>query len=195
MEGDTNDFFYLYHIEKYFYPRPPGGGRRAISRSPSYPLFISIHALRVEGDYRVQPTTLMYTQFLSTPSGWRATFTTCRPKTNSPLFLSTPSGWRATQEMAKKLRVSRDFYPRPPGGGRRISGSDSSQLFNFYPRPPGGGRRSRRAAVRQRVVFLSTPSGWRATVKAKEKCPGLRISIHALRVEGDRHTPIWTTVC
>ena len=33
-----------------FYPRPPGGGRRAISRSPSYPLLISIHALRVEGD-------------------------------------------------------------------------------------------------------------------------------------------------
>ena len=38
---------------------------------------------------------------------------------------------------------------------------------------------------RIKAVFLSTPSGWRATYTAQQ-FPGIfRISIHALRVEGD----------
>ena len=40
-------------------------------------------------------------------------------------------------------------------------------------------------------AFLSTPSGWRATFAAKTREEELAISIHALRVEGDRaHTAI-----
>ena len=57
-------------------------------------------------------------EFLSTPSGWRAT--------NGPFsygatleFLSTPSGWRATGLIVPKRPVKLNFYPRPPGGGRR----------------------------------------------------------------------------
>ena len=34
-------------------------------------------------------------------------------------------------------------------------------------------------------IFLSTPSGWRATPFMLLRMPPLRISIHALRVEGD----------
>ena len=34
----------------YFYPRPPRGGRRKVSRVPSWTSTISIHALREEGD-------------------------------------------------------------------------------------------------------------------------------------------------
>ena len=34
--------------------------------------------------------------------------------------------------------------------------------------------------------FLSTPSGWRATAAKKAKAVDIPISIHALRVEGDR---------
>ena len=33
----------------------------------------------------------------------------------------------------------------------------------FYPRPPGGGRHLTAVAVVLHRVFLSTPSGWRAT--------------------------------
>ena len=33
--------------------------------------------------------------------------------------------------------------------------------------------------------FLSTPSGWRATAPARKRFARKRISIHALRVEGD----------
>ena len=104
----------------YFYPRPPGGGRLLLFIFLAFLLCISIHALRVEGD----------------------TFS---------------------------LAVSFNkyyFYPRPPGGGRRaISRSPSYPLLisihalrvegdyfgpigvgvgeNFYPRPPGGGRPSK----------------------------------------------------
>ena len=35
------------------------------------------------------------------------------------------------------------------------------------------------------AIFLSTPSGWRATTKEYRKIMGTLISIHALRVEGD----------
>ena len=61
---------------------------------------ISIHALRVEGDdYTVQGITLQ-AEFLSTPSGWRATPRGCPPE-NCNKFLSTPSGWRATAKTDK----------------------------------------------------------------------------------------------
>ena len=40
----------------------------------SFPLiFISIHALRVEGDSKLRKTVYQHDVFLSTPSGWRAT--------------------------------------------------------------------------------------------------------------------------
>ena len=80
------------------------------------------------------------------------------------------------------------FYPRPPGGGRpSASKLIVEKSINFYPRPPGGGRRLRRLPALNPVKgFLSTPSGWRATLE-RVGCIGLReISIHALRVEGDQ---------
>ena len=35
--------------------------------------------------------------------------------------------------------------------------------IDFYPRPPGGGRRGAERRGRRLILFLSTPSGWRAT--------------------------------
>ena len=74
MEGDPDtdgDGF----PDQYFYPRPPGGGRRFIyADTDSLHLDISIHALRVEGDCAAM--VLCWSRviiFLSTPSGWRAT--------------------------------------------------------------------------------------------------------------------------
>ena len=80
---------------------------------------ISIHALREEGDRRRS-----------------------RPRSSPSAFLSTPSARRAT--------------PR--------NRSTGSRLRNFYPRPPRGGR----PAIQRGGGLL------------------LRISIHALREEGDR---------
>ena len=101
-----------------------------------------------------------------------------------------------------------DFYPRPPGGGRRCCRLRQPTQTNFYPRPPGGGRpgadsghqcgtvrflstpsgwRATKCPPPSHfgMVFLSTPSGWRATDAAKDADDALEISIHALRVEGD----------
>ena len=83
-----------------------------------------------------------------------------------------------------------------------------SRWRNFYPRPPRGGRRSPAAGVRRAARFLSTPSARRATPTATPSTTASRyfyprpprggrpprcrwfswvrgISIHALREEGD----------
>ena len=148
----------------HFYPRPPGGGR-------------PLHGLATKAKDK---------------------------------FLSTPSGWRAT-EYYKVVKVGkRNFYPRPPGGGRPLLALHAAQLRkisihalrvegdrkstrsnydtqNFYPRPPGGGRLRSACSPLTAYRFLSTPSGWRATVNADlAQLVKQNISIHALRVEGDR---------
>ena len=125
------------------------------------------------------------------------------------VFLSTPSGWRATGATCAPRPCSADFYPRPPGGGRPPRRMLIPLTTDFYPRPPGGGRRLLPVAREnafdisihalrvegdttpchacfQLPVFLSTPSGWRATVTDPgNRLRPCRISIHALRVEGD----------
>ena len=57
----------------YFYPRPPGGGRPEEREAYEALVHISIHALRVEGDRTDRPQAPRKAEFLSTPSGWRAT--------------------------------------------------------------------------------------------------------------------------
>ena len=59
---------------------------------------------------------------------------------------------------------------------------------NFYPRPPRGGRPSTDETTTEPVVFLSTPSARRATGAGCSPDPAGSISIHALREEGD-HLP------
>ena len=77
------------------------------------------------------------------------------------------------------------FYPRPPGGGRRALMFGKVDAFYFYPRPPGGGRPATLTRDIIITLFLSTPSGWRATAANAAFGLFLAISIHALRVEGD----------
>ena len=58
---------------------------------------------------------------------------------------------------------------------------------NFYPRPPRGGRPMRSSAIPRSARFLSTPSARRATAASRFTAAVIRISIHALREEGDLH--------
>ena len=46
----TRDLFGLYERNRYFYPRPPRGGRLLYELDNDGRLVISIHALREEGD-------------------------------------------------------------------------------------------------------------------------------------------------
>ena len=127
--------------QRYFYPRPPRGGRqRQRRRCPRHPR-ISIHALREEGDaihqgqeeqvvdfYPRPPrggrptapakTAYKYGEFLSTPSARRATLLFHRRNVQQRGFLSTPSARRATIRNPRKTPSLRNFYPRPPRGGR-----------------------------------------------------------------------------
>ena len=73
VEGDSGHGFHVYYL-----------------------LEISIHALRVEGDFVPWLNSLTEHEFLSTPSGWRATLSVSIVVFSPTLFLSTPSGWRAT---------------------------------------------------------------------------------------------------
>ena len=57
--------------------------------------------------------------------------------------------------------------------------------LNFYPRPPRGGRPYYCSIGVADVEFLSTPSARRATDPVSHRAIMVRISIHALREEGD----------
>ena len=128
-----------------FYPRPPRGGRHALVSCHTIPPNISIHALREEGDCHRSELCFILALFLSTPSARRAT--TCpRP---------TPTGCR-------------NFYPRPPRGGRHL-------LYFLHT---------------HQAAFLSTPSARRATRGCGISAASGSISIHALREEGDSSPPL-----
>ena len=79
------------------------------------------------------------------------------------IFQSTPSVGRATIGVCRSRQRSRHFNPRPPWGGRRVQ----------------------MARLRSKVLFQSTPSVGRATVVVLIIYGFVKISIHALRGEGD----------
>ena len=127
----------------HFNPRPPWGGRRwfcacslgasvAFQSTPSVgratlkealtptDIFISIHALRGEGDRIYGGIHSATSEFQSTPSVGRATFYAC-----------------------EFFRVAVHFNPRPPWGGRRELIYLLYHPLHFNPRPPWGGRRQK----------------------------------------------------
>ena len=216
-------------VDGNFYPRPPRGGRLAFmvfsnglklflstpsARRATEEFFeawtewkISIHALREEGDRRV--------------NGIRDYFNT---------FLSTPSARRATFDAEEAGTMKMNFYPRPPRGGRRdhrrrpcpakhisihaLREEGDPQGIRIHRGPrisihalreegddfPGRALRrldisihalreegdpSSRTPSSRSSRFLSTPSARRATGAARRPLKGEGISIHALREEGD----------
>ena len=138
-EGDRSRPSAVLWLE-YFYPRPPRGGRlsqcsqsrrlgtflstpsarraTAVRRHRNAGPEISIHALREEGDQMGHILAALMPTFLSTPSARRAT-ETYRYVAGYVTFLSTPSARRATARMPVRADALKDFYPRPPRGGRQ----------------------------------------------------------------------------
>ena len=72
VEGDRHPLT-RFRDRWHFYPRPPGGGRPRRGGGVCGDVRISIHALRVEGDDICAEIEELEREFLSTPSGWRAT--------------------------------------------------------------------------------------------------------------------------
>ena len=122
-----------------FYPRPPRGGR----------------LLSYSRKFCAQT-------FLSTPSARRATAPICFRYDCKLISIHALREEGDHITAISKLRL-RDFYPRPPRGGRLYGAAKNTVYTYFYPRPPRGGR--------PLVAFFNV---W---FKG--------ISIHALREEGD----------
>ena len=160
--------------------------RQAISVQQYY---ISIHALREEGDHGVSSTSPMKCLFLSTPSARRATFSSSFHSDSMP-FLSTPSARRATSMLFAYFATSLISIHALREEGDNFRLYTQILLLHFYPRPPRGGRQSNTVPPEVCLAFLSTPSARRATPRMTLRCRAIVISIHALREEGDLLYPL-----
>ena len=101
--------------------------------------FISIHALREEGDLNVVDVL---------------------GAVGISIHALREEGDRSAHRSVCRRR---NFYPRPPRGGRHIIQLLPTVNLNFYPRPPRGGRHFPLAVQNVVWQFLSTPSARRAT--------------------------------
>ncbi len=199
-----------------FYPRPPGGGRPDKRR----PRCLSATFLSTPSGWRAtlsDTAKVKNDKFLSTPSGWRATtFRAAQgPRTPISIHALRVEGDGMTDSFALSAWIS--IHALRVEGDRRFCLS-TRHPHHFYPRPPGGGRQVHRFRILPRIRFLSTPSGWRATTKPTAwkssvshfypRPPGggrrkkvqqmskfTTISIHALRVEGDRCPDVPKGLC
>ena len=145
---------------------------------------ISIRTLCEEGDYPQRSVGGVHRDFYPCPPrGGRLAYLLQMCSNN--LFLSTPSARRATVGVGNgvvtgsisihALREEGDTDDQRGGGGQ----------WNFYPRPPRGGRPSVMSQQTDTILFLSTPSARRTTRRLTSWGGVLKISIHALREEGD----------
>ena len=138
--------------------------------------WISIHALREEGDPAagLSSSTVFYF-YPRPPRGGRPLSQIIGREPG--IFLSTPHPCQLRNGY---------FYPRPPRGGRPYPADVVREGQRFLSTPS-----ARRATIRidadaaLAVVFLSTPSARRATSQQQAAQLHNRISIHALREEGD----------
>ena len=148
--------------KRYFYPRPPRGGRP----SPLAPR-----------------STL--TRFLSTPSARRATSPSLFPiLTAKHFYPRPPRGGRPVPIALLKLLDTISIHALREEGDL-LHGVHLLCGVYFYPRPPRGGRLINGFQMAQVQLFLSTPSARRATVIDGNNAVSYEISIHALREEGD----------
>ena len=145
-----------------FYPRPPWGGRPQASRFWQDTVFISIHALRGEGDVTNTGTTSAAVLFLSTPSVGRATRWPVRPGL-ALVFLSTPSVGRATLIIPLMGAFTRISIHALRGEGDLTRKTKQKYWRISIHALRGEGDADTRDADTAAFQFLSTPSVGRAT--------------------------------
>ena len=191
-----------------FYPRPPRGGRPVQADSLRHPGAISIHALREEGDLSTPASSPEQKHFYPRPprGGRRYTLSQIRRFDHISIHALREEG--DTRSPASGI-FRFYFYPRPPRGGRlsgRFALPPASLISIHALREEGDGFVP--SSVLTVYLFLSTPSARRATgllnitaqpslnfyprpprggrpSVSRASKPGKKISIHALREEGD----------
>ena len=124
----------------YFYPRPPRGGRLQLVLDFAGIVDISIHALREEGDLRIEKS--------------------CSPTGISIHALREEGDARTL----RTLPLTTYFYPRPPRGGRPAPiryWFALTRISIHALREEGDGNKVK--LENGNLIFLSTPSARRAT--------------------------------
>ena len=145
---------------KNFYPRPPRGGRPTYTR-----------------------TLPKRCPFLSTSPARGTTIAAQQLDASAQISIHVPREGDDQPDISL-YRAHKDFYPRPPRGGRLVNDLKARTKEDFYPRPPRGGRHLTVEGIRARLLFLSTSPARGTTVALDRPVMPLRISIHVPR-EGD----------
>ena len=173
--------------------------------------FISIHALREEGDssqescftaqtyfyprpprggrpHNVNTSLLIINFYPRPPRGGRPDYT--GKSVQEVQFLSTPSARRATYKCSYRSIDSYISIHALREEGDCIQAFPPAAHQNFYPRPPRGGRRETICHAQDRSsisIHALREEGDLANLG--EQAVLNQISIHALREEGDRPSP------
>ncbi len=193
-----------------FLSTPSVGRATPAAAGPSCRCCISIHALRGEGDSRKRSPAGGHRHFYPRPP-WGG-----RPRAPETgrgalmYFYPRPpwggrrcSSWPTVYSSLISIHALRGegdtthiqppslqshFYPRPPWGGRRILTLRLPAHKRFLSTPSVGRATCSTATIQSAWPFLSTPSVGRATKIPAGCWRTRRISIHALRGEGDADT-------
>ena len=193
-------------VDRYFYPRPPRGGRlMVIPGSFMFLVFLSTPSARRATLFYMQGEGVLLDFYPRPPRGGRLVVQ--QRAVALKAFLSTPFARRATDLLTVQvvnldisihaLREegdSVDFIADKSADisihalreeGDKVLPVEFSKTSDFYPRPPRGGRPQNSTTTTATSKFLSTPSARRATGCAFSGHRSGTISIHALREEGD----------
>ena len=146
----------------YFYPRPPRGGRPDGHDLAARDLAISIHVPREGDDAHCQQRDRGDARFLSTSPARGTTYKLFEPYSIDPISIHVPR----------------------EGDDRAVRGTIHAGRKDFYPRPPRGGRRDHEILRRRYLLFLSTSPARGTTARSATSWRGREISIHVPR-EGD----------
>ena len=128
-------------------------------------LSISIHSLRMEGDFPWSSLRRKQEHFNPLP----------------------PHGGRLPSSVRKAITAPY-FNPLPPHGGRREPECEELCYRAFQSTPSAWRETYLIYFVLSKTLFQSTPSAWRETPFPLRLSPFQRISIHSLRMEGDSKT-------
>ena len=154
--------------KKYFYPRPPRGGRLLLCEISARLRSISIHALREEGD---------------SPETWTG-------RQLNDFYPRPPRGGRPLHYKFELRVFVISIHALREEGDTGILITEQVDV-QFLSTPSARRATPLATAARSRSAFLSTPSARRATAAQEKARKEAEISIHALREEGDQ-TPCGT---